>query len=74
MHKKTAQYYDSYGHNTPLYWKLLWYISTYLTHIYLMKECVCSSYFDTRCEAHGHKRTDWENWRYMAMKVSTKRI
>ena len=55
IRNKTAQYYDSYGHNMPLYWKMLWYIMY--------------SYLDACYEEQGLHRIDWENWKYVAMQV-----
>ena len=31
----------------------------------------CSEYYDARCEEQGVERNDWENWNYVAVKVST---
>ena len=70
--EKLAQYYDSFGQDTPRYWKIFWY-SHYHMHAQVCQEIIsntCSEFYDTRCEEQGLQRNDWENWNYVAVKVS----
>ena len=66
--EKIAEYYDSYGHDTTFYWKML-YTNNPKTSCYHINIFVLTTYFDTRSKKEGLQHNDWENWSYRAMKV-----